>query len=210
MSLPLFLRYVAAVRGTCPMRGGGLGAVLMALPALWKPRRTHICNLMACCCGDAAVPKEEVPSEATSPAPPATPLAPATVQRQRSVQRTTTATKLLCDADHGVSRDRQSIQSTSERAKLKVAIAMVNTSNRLSKTPKNLTKEQQLDTRHGIWVVAEGARVRAAPGACLLSRSPPSRVTIAVGGRGGRCGEGEAPRLRRPARTLGHARTARS
>ena len=32
MSLPLFLRYVAAVRGTCPMRGGGLGAVLMALP----------------------------------------------------------------------------------------------------------------------------------------------------------------------------------
>ena len=66
------------------------------------------------------------------------------------------ASSLRCDAQYGIHRDRRE-STTRDRATLKVAIAVVNTSNRL--TRGNGDKEALIDRRHSIWVLAEGTRL---------------------------------------------------
>jgi len=63
------------------------------------------------------------------------------------------ASSLRYTPQHGIQRDST---TRSDRTKLKVAIAVVNTSNRLA---RGRMTEDKVDRRHSIWVLAEGTRL---------------------------------------------------
>ena len=128
-----------------------------------------LCTMGKLCCCAAEPPMEEVFSDAASPqhSPQQRSSSPViTPQRLRSsnslkeasvpgggIRRQSSA--LRFDAQHGVQRDR-SVSSSRERAKLNVAIAVVNTSNRLTRQT-----EAAVDRKHSVWVMAEGTRIAA-------------------------------------------------